>query len=58
MIAFSSSMKLSFLNEVCVGKAHDILFIKVSHLLKHVMNLVFGIILIIMSFRLKKQEQL
>ena len=58
LIAFSSSMKLSFLNEVCVGKAHDILFIKVSHIVKHVTNLVFGILLIIISFRLKKQEQL
>ena len=46
-----SLLKMSLLSEYCFLKPHDIIYIKVSHLVKHLFSLVFGIFLILSSFK-------
>ena len=55
LFAVISLLKLSFLSEYCILKPHDILYIEVSHLVKHLFNLVYGVFLISFSFKYVKK---
>ena len=56
LIFVASFLKLFFLSEMCEDQNHEILFIEVSHYVKHILNLFFGIFLILLFKDISKRK--